>query len=77
MNVADIEDVDGNIEKKIEDDNNNTPYPGDEINQPDSNLDIDEFSKEITTRGRPRRSNAGAGVTRLEVGFGTKKYASI
>ena len=77
MNVADIEDVDGNIEIVFEDDNNKTPYPDDEINQPDSNLDTDEFSEVINKQGRRRRTNAGAGVTRLEVGFGTKKYASI
>ena len=79
MNVADIEDVDGNIEIVFEDDDNKTPYPDDETNQPDSNLDTDEFSKKITKQGRLRRANAnaGAGVTGLEVVFGTKKYASI
>ena len=77
MNVADIEDVDGNIEIVFEDDDNKTPYPDDETNQPDSDLDADDFSEEITKQERPRRPNAGAGVPRLEVGFGTKKYASI
>ena len=45
--------------------------------EPDNEIEEVERSTAQSINARPRRANAGAGIERLEVGFGGKEYASV
>jgi hypothetical protein len=60
-------------------DEDNVGIEEDVIMRDNNEQETSEDDNEITnsTNNRPRRQNAGAGVKQLEMGHGTKEYASI
>jgi hypothetical protein len=65
-----IDDDVTNIETGIEEDDIMN-----ENNEPEHDTSNNQVSE--SSQGRPKRTNAGTGVERLELGHGTKEYASV